>query len=272
MLKWASFQEKKVKFMLITQALAVQIEHCIAQSHLQFTQQYPMGSVLEIGGGSAFFAGKNSFFSQVIGWGFETTSNNFLTEIEAIEDFYRQHQQEQVDIELSSLVEKEIAHQLSMRDYLVTELSNISVLDLNTVNVKETEHRVQIVEDNDLQNWAHSIAAGFEVENMSEQFYGYAKTKNVTPFGIYQDNQWIAGGTIAIHDEICDLGVTSTLPAYRGKGLQKALLYKRIEYAIQSGARIASVTTEPGSISDLNVQKTGFQLAYTRIKFSCHHV
>ena len=34
-----------------------------------------------------------------------------------------------------------------------------------------------------------------------------------------------------------------------------------------SGASIASVTTDARSISDLNIKKMGFQIAYTRIKY-----
>ena len=69
-------------------------------------------------------------------------------------------------------------------------------------------------------------------------------------------------------DDVCDLGVTSTLPAYRGKGLQKKLLFTRLNFAKQHGMALATVTTEPGTISDLNIQKLGFHCAYTRIKMT----
>ncbi len=78
----------------------------------------------------------------------------------------------------------------------------------------------------------------------------------------------VAGATVALHGEVCDLGVTSTIPAYRGKGLQKQLLLTRLNFAKKNGLVLATVTTEPGTISDLNIQKSGFRCAYTRIKMT----
>ena len=71
-----------------------------------------------------------------------------------------------------------------------------------------------------------------------------------------------------MHGCVADLGVTSTLPAYRNLGLQKLLLKERLQFAQNNGISLATVTTEPGSISALNVQKIGFHCAYTRIKLT----
>lgn len=256
---------------LITKELAVKIEGCIKKSHYQYTRSCQKGAVLEVGSGAAFFSGKDSFFSQVIGWGFTSKDEEFSAEIEAIEAFYRQHQHSSVDIELSPLTGRRLAQQLSLRGYLVAEMNNISILDLSVYPADsegDSEEFVQEVSEADLSEWAHRVALGFEYEPAKEQFYLYGKTPGVIPFAAYIDGQLAAGGTIAIHDGICDLGVTSTLPDYRGQGLQKILIKKRLRYALQAGAEIATVTTEPGSISDLNVQKMGFKIAYTRIKFS----
>ncbi|ARH00798.1 GNAT family N-acetyltransferase [Legionella micdadei] len=258
--------------MVITKELAFKIENCIKESHYRFTKQCAKGSILELGTGAAFFSGENSFFSQVIGWGFDTDQDKLISQIETIENFYHKLLHRRVDIELSPLAGNFIFSELSRRGYVISELNNISILDLtqpvrNTVP-KHEEFRIQPISENHLHEWANCVALGFEYEEAREQFYLYAKTEGVTPFGAFMNNKLVAGGTIAIHQGVCDLGVTSTLPFYRGRGLQKALLDKRIEYAIHSGAGIASVTTEPGSISDLNIQKIGFQIAYTRIKLS----
>lgn len=258
--------------MIITKEVAQKIEACIKQSHHQVTRLHAVGAELNVGSGTAFFSGKDSFFTQVIAWGFETSSHSFSEEIKAIETFYRQHQHPQVDIEFCPLAGDNVAYKLSKRGYLVTEMNNISTFDLTTFNsntlIEKTECRVEIMEDKQLEAWASCVAIGFDCPQAQEQFYLYAKSKNVTAFGIFLQNKLVAGGTIAIHDGICDLGITSTLPAFRGRGLQKVLLNKRMEFAFKSGARIATVTTEPGSVSDQNTQKMGFQIAYTRIKFT----
>lgn len=52
----------------ITKDLATQMESCIKQTHIEVTQQYPQGKILEINGGAACFSGFDSYLSQVVGW------------------------------------------------------------------------------------------------------------------------------------------------------------------------------------------------------------
>jgi GNAT superfamily N-acetyltransferase len=56
----------------------------------------------------------------------------------------------------------------------------------------------------------------------------------------------------------------ATLPAHRRHGVQSALLATRLERAGRAGCDVAVVTTQPGSKSQENVQKHGFELLYTR--------
>jgi MFS-type transporter involved in bile tolerance (Atg22 family) len=52
----------------------------------------------------------------------------------------------------------------------------------------------------------------------------------------------------------------ATLPAYRGRGLQKALLSARLLHANEQGALHAFSRTSLGSISQANLQKMGMQV------------
>jgi len=56
----------------------------------------------------------------------------------------------------------------------------------------------------------------------------------------------------------------ATLPAYRRRGVQSALLASRLALARELGCDLAVVTTQPGSKSQGNVQRLGFELAYSR--------
>jgi GNAT superfamily N-acetyltransferase len=55
-----------------------------------------------------------------------------------------------------------------------------------------------------------------------------------------------------------------TAPAHRRRGVQTALLSARLADAAAAGCDIAVVTTQPGSKSQQNVQRRGFDLLYTR--------
>ncbi len=102
---------------------------------------------------------------------------------------------------------------------------------------------------------------------LSECFATYAHMPQVTCFLATQNGVSIGGGEIGIYEGVCDLGLASTLPQWRGRGAQKALLAQRLAYAVAEGCHLVTVTTEPGSISQINCEKMGFRIAYTRTKF-----
>lgn len=257
--------------MFITKELAVQMESCIKQTHIEVTRQYGHGKIMEINGGAACFSGFDSFFSQVIGWGFITKPKDLKTEIERIEDFYRSLDHQRVDIELCPYAGQRLFSFLSQRGYRISELNNISVLDLTGWKLAEgmqDDLMIKEVETAEFNEWAKKIAIGFGYPEAQDQFSHYISAKGITTFAVYDQGHIVAGATIAMHGSVCDLGVTSVMPAYRARGLQKKLIETRLYVAQQNGMEIATVTTEPGTISDLNVQKSGFRSAYTRIKMT----
>lgn len=59
----------------------------------------------------------------------------------------------------------------------------------------------------------------------------------------------------------------ATLPAFRGRGLQTALLYRRIADAAAAGCDLVCSQTDPVSISQNNIERVGMHLAYTKLEF-----
>jgi len=75
----------------------------------------------------------------------------------------------------------------------------------------------------------------------------------------------IAGGArLRMAEGIAQLTGAATAPAHRRRGVQTALLSARLADAAAAGCDIAVVTTQPGSKSQRNVQRQGFDLLYTR--------
>lgn len=56
----------------------------------------------------------------------------------------------------------------------------------------------------------------------------------------------------------------ATLPVFRRRGIQTALLERRLVDARAAKCKLTVVTTQPGSKSQANSQRRGFQLLYTR--------
>lgn len=256
--------------MYLTKELAFEIENCIKHTHVEMTKSFPLGKVLELGEGAACFAGFSSFFSQVIAWGFTLKPKQFKPQIEAIEHFYRSCGHASVDIELCPLVGNDLAIALCERGYKISELNKVSFLDIENYTPSQDRPHFELrpIESQEVGEWARKVALGFGHLEAQEQFIHYAQLQGVQAFAVYDKGEIVAGATIALHGRVADLGVTSTLAAYRNRGLQKLLLKERLNFAKSAGVRLATVTTEPGSISDLNIQKTGFNCAYTRVKMT----
>ena len=68
-------------------------------------------------------------------------------------------------------------------------------------------------------------------------------------------------------DGVCILAGATTVPEARKRGAQNALLAARLRYAQEQGCSLAMVCALPGSQSQKNAQKNGFNVAYTRIKW-----
>jgi GNAT superfamily N-acetyltransferase len=54
-----------------------------------------------------------------------------------------------------------------------------------------------------------------------------------------------------------------TLPAFRSRGIHTALVHARLAAAREAGCDLAMVHTRPGAVSQRNILRAGFQLAYT---------
>ena len=69
-------------------------------------------------------------------------------------------------------------------------------------------------------------------------------------------------GSIIPESGIGWIGGATTVPAYRRRGVQGALVRRRMTAAYESGCDLAVVTAVPSGDSARNVARLGFTLAY----------
>jgi GNAT superfamily N-acetyltransferase len=75
----------------------------------------------------------------------------------------------------------------------------------------------------------------------------------------------VAGAaSMFVHDSIALLTGSATLPAFRQRGVQTALISARLDAARERGAELVAITTPPSSRSGANAARHGFALGYTR--------
>ena len=81
----------------------------------------------------------------------------------------------------------------------------------------------------------------------------------------------VAAAMLAVHGGVALLAGASTVPAWRGRGAQAALLRARLRHAAALGCDVAMMGAAPGSASQRNAERVGFRIAYTRIKWGRPH-
>ena len=87
-------------------------------------------------------------------------------------------------------------------------------------------------------------------------------------FLAWLDGQPVCGGGLEMHDGVAALMAGGTLPAYRNQGIHTALLHARLTAANEAGCDLALVHSRPGTVSQRNILRAGFQLAYTNLELA----
>ena len=83
---------------------------------------------------------------------------------------------------------------------------------------------------------------------------------------VWVDGEPAGAANVFVIDGVLGIAGTTTLPAFRRRGVQQAV----VSHALNRGlgrASLAMATTEPGSISQRNFERCGFQVMYTRAIF-----
>lgn len=230
------------------------------------------GLVLPVAGGFACFAEPNSPMNKVVGLGFDGLPDEaVLGEIERA--FAARGSATQV--ELSNLADPEVTALLSGRGYRLEEFENVLGRPVGDEPAPVSD--VQVRRADDLTAWVNVVVEGFahpdgEGPVSHEQFPADIVERaerdmekaGATAYVALCDGVVAGGAMMRVAGSIAQLAGAATAPAYRRRGVQAALLATRLREAAGTGCEIAVVTTAPGSKSQHNVQRRGFQLLYTR--------
>jgi GNAT superfamily N-acetyltransferase len=234
--------------------------------------------VMPIAGGVAAFTGVGSPLTKVAGLGFAGAVDE--KELGTIEQAWA-HRGAEVQVELSCLAEPSIGKMLTHRGYELRGFENVLGRSLTAAeDAKPTAPAIDIrVSGTDeFSSWLDVVVTGFATPDQQgvpshetfprellERIIGdMAEAGGLIRYLARVDGAPAGGASMKISDGVAQMCGAATLPAFRRQGVQTALLWTRLESAGRSGADVATVTTLPGSKSQENVQKKGFELLYTR--------
>lgn len=228
---------------------------------------------IKVGGASAQFDGVESPLTQTFGLGVhEDVTAEHLDEIEA---FFK-HRGAPVFHEVSPLAEQSILALLGERGYRPIELTSVMFRDLSGISETDVSNAAistRQIEESEADLWAATSARGWATihESLADFMLAFgkiaARTSGGHPFIAEIDGEAVGAAGFGIYDEVCILAGAATVPEARNRGVQNSLLDARLRLARKSGCSLAMICALPGSQSQRNAQKNGFNIAYTRIKW-----
>jgi GNAT superfamily N-acetyltransferase len=228
------------------------------------------GAIWKVAGGTAvMFAGVGSPITQTFGLGLHEPLKE--VELDAIERFFTSRGSAVIH-EVCPLAGVEVFATLARRGYKPVELSSVLYrpIDAETQISANPLLVVRKVIEQDVAMYAKVSAQGWsEHPDLMPYIEGFARlsTACATCFVAERDGKPIATAALFMHEGTALLAGASTIPDGRRQGAQNALLDTRLRTAASNGCDLAMMVAAPGSASQRNAERQGFQIAYTRTKW-----
>jgi GNAT superfamily N-acetyltransferase len=268
--------------LILDLALARRIE--LAEAHaavdcaeaLERMRPDGVGAVERIAGGFAIYCGAGSPVTQAVGLGLDGAVSE--EEFDRLEEFYLSRN-EAVRVETCPLADASLIRHFGERGYRVTEFSNVMALPLRGVSSPEVDGpssaaglTMERIGKEQIELWTLTVSQGFSenfpvTQEILEVMKMFALGANVECYLARVDGAVAGGATLALRQGVAGLFGASTLPAFRNRGVQTALLNERLRRAMTENCDLAMCIAQPGSSSQRNVVRQGFSVLYTRVKF-----
>lgn len=218
------------------------------------------------GAGRAVYCGRKSPLSQVYAWGLSGTVQ--ADELDFIEHFYRERGMG-VRIRVCPYADQSVLPLLGMRGYTLRSLMNVFAFPLKGYSARPMDIRgleIRMVTERDARKWFDLIGAGgdwAEPDGASFMTIRCVAKPSSRFYLAYLNGRPVSGGALEIHDGVASLIASDTLPEYKRHGLHAAILRARLEISAQAGCEVAILKTRPGSSTQTNALREGFELVYT---------
>jgi ribosomal protein S18 acetylase RimI-like enzyme len=234
------------------------------------------GFVMPLAGGVASFAEADSPFNKVAGVGFGGVPG--ADELDQVERAFAARGSA-VQAELAVLADPAVGALLTGRGYRLESFENVLGRALADRPGRVTPPGIEVRRsgDEDFGSWLEVVADAAvqpdsqgvpEHEEFSREAVARAERDLVAAGAVrytaLRDGVLAGGASMRLAGSIAQLTGAATAPAHRRRGIQSALLSARLADAAAAGCEVAVVVAQPGSRSQQNVQRQGFDLLYSR--------
>jgi hypothetical protein len=262
--------------LLITHQVARRLEMAEAEDGLAgVNAQIALNPVAEATcepsmGGYLLFVGAGSPLTHALGLALEgpVTEND----VKRMEEFYRVRGSG-VAVDVSPYSDASLLEILTKRGYRISEFANVLVRQITPgeqipESLGSPLTRLAVPSEADL--YAKTVVCGFfgrEEMTSEERNLGqvlFAMPDALAYFAVIDGI--VAGcGQMGIHSGVATCFGDSTLLAHRRRGAHSAVIRARLAEAGARGCDLITAGTQPGSISQRDFERHGFQVAYTKV-------
>jgi GNAT superfamily N-acetyltransferase len=234
-------------------------------------------AAVPISGGLAVYVSPSSPVNKVIGLALDTPLD--LEALERIETDW-QRKGEPVRIELAVLTDPSVGGVLTDRGYRLHGFEHVLglAIDGTPAGPAAPNIAIDVASEPELQTWMDIAVDAFmnldgtgsvpddalpreQLANVLNEVMG---APGFIRYLARVNGEAVGEAAMRIDGDLAQLAGAGTLPQARGRGVQKALLQRRLADAHRAGCTLAVVTTAPGTRSQGNVMRRGFKLLYTR--------
>jgi hypothetical protein len=263
--------------MLITHALAQRLETAeaadgegCAEAEWIFTP-HSKAAVTSVAGGFVMFLGAESPLSHALGVGMHGPVTR--ADLEQIEHFYHSREAP-VTIDLCPYADPTFQELLGERGYRLSQFTNVMVRALQPGEVipdgpPGEQIMTRAATPLDIEAWADTVVRGFfgrDELTSAEIHLGRLlfSLPACTPYLAECGEDPVGGGGMSIRRGVASFFADAVLTSYRRRGAHAGLIRARLRDAIAAGCDLATAGTQPGTTSQLNYQRLGFEIAYTK--------
>ncbi len=227
-------------------------------------------AVEKISGGHMIFAGLGSPIGRAVGMGFAAPVT--ASEMDQLEHFYFSRKAP-AQTDYCPLSDPSLLELTKQRGYGIAELNNVLVRKLDPAEEFSARSGFTIRAGKPDEALAFSsilrrsfFPDGGEPEGFDEMLSPMFAFPGSLTFVAEIDGQLVAtgAGLIIPEHQIVGLYGAGTLNEYRGRGLQTAMLERRMQAAAEAGCEYAVIVTLGGTTSQRNAERLGFRVAYSK--------
>jgi GNAT superfamily N-acetyltransferase len=234
-----------------------------------------------VGGGVMSFTAVGSWSNQACGLGLDGPVSD--DDLDRLVEFYASRGVEP-RIEVAPFADESLIKGLSRRGFRLREFENVFAREIPPLDphvdlraalphgwAKGLELvRVDPGDAEMVRTFIHASTVGFRDpdEPIADHFYDICRRmvehERTSAYSAVIDGDVVGGCAMETTPDVCAFFGVSVIERFRRRGVQQAMIVRRLERAQELGCPLACIHSKPGIPTERNALRLGFTLAYTK--------